>query len=74
MPDVRCMNLQAAQDKIQSDAKVFYSKSHDASGQGRRQINDSNWVVVSQSPAPATPIGEGDADLGALKSSEPNGC
>ena len=51
MPDVLCMNLQAAQDEIQ-DHGVFFSHSEDATGQGRRQLLDSGWIVVRQSPAP----------------------
>jgi hypothetical protein len=73
MPDVVCMDLQAAQDEIQ-DHGVFLSRSEDASGEGRRQIWDRNWVVVDQSPAPGTPIGEGDAILYVLKDGEPNDC
>ena len=73
MPNVVCMNLQAAQDLIQTTG-VFYSRSHDATGQGRVQILDSNWIVVDQTPQPGTPFGEGDADLGAVKIGEPNNC
>ncbi len=73
MPSVVCMNLQAAQDLIQ-EQDVFFSRSHDATGQGRRQVLDRNWVVVEQSPAPGTPIQEGDADLGAVKIGEPSPC
>jgi len=73
MPSVLCMNLQDAQNKIQ-DAGVFYSRSKDATGKGRHQILDRNWVVVAQSPAPGTPIGEGDAVLSVVKNGEPNSC
>lgn len=73
MPSVVCMNLQAAQDLIQQNG-VFFSRSHDATGQGRRQVLDRNWIVVEQSPAPGTPITEGDADLGAVKIGEPSQC
>ncbi|MGC0366160.1 hypothetical protein ABH922_004144 [Rhodococcus sp. 27YEA15] len=73
MPNVVCMNLQAAQNKIQ-DAGVFYSRSKDATGAGRRQVVDSNWVVVAQNPSPGTPFGEGDAVLSAVKIGEPNPC
>jgi pyruvate/2-oxoglutarate dehydrogenase complex dihydrolipoamide acyltransferase (E2) component len=73
MPAVVCMNLQAAQDLIQQQG-VFLSRSHDATGQGRRQVLDRNWIVVEQSPAPGTPISEGDADLGAVKIGEPSPC
>lgn len=74
MPDVVCMNLQAAQDHIQAETGVFLSLSEDATGAGRNQIIDSNWLVVSQRPAPGTPIGEGDAVLSAVKLGEPNSC
>ena len=73
MPQVVCMNLQDAQDLIQTTG-VFYSRSFDASGQGRNQIVDSNWVVVSQSPGPGEPITEGSANLGAVKYGEPGAC
>ncbi|WP_262365900.1 PASTA domain-containing protein [Gordonia sp. OPL2] len=73
MPDVVCMNLQAAQNRIQ-DAGVFFSRSTDASGQGRSQILDSNWIVVAQTPDPGTPITEGDAVLSAVKIGEPSPC
>ncbi len=73
MPNVVCMNLQAAQNRIQ-DAGVFFSRSTDASGQGRSQILDSNWIVVAQTPDPGTPITEGDAVLSAVKIGEPSPC
>lgn len=69
MPDVVGMNLQAAQNRIQ-EAGVFYSRSEDATGAGRMQIVDSNWVVVAQTPAPGELIGEGDAMLSAKKIGE----
>lgn len=74
MPNVVCMNLQDAQDRIQAETPVFYSSSFDATGQGRSQIIDSNWIVVSQTPDLGTPIGEGDANLGVVKYGEPNPC
>jgi hypothetical protein len=73
MPSVVCMNLQAAQNKIQA-AGVWYSRSTDATGAGRMQIIDRNWIVVGQNPAPGVPIGEGDAVLSVVKSGEPNSC
>jgi beta-lactam-binding protein with PASTA domain len=74
MPDVVCMNLQDAQDYIQASG-VFYSRSDDATGDGRMQIIDSNWQVVAQSPASGTPFGEGDALLYVVKYGEqPNPC
>jgi hypothetical protein len=73
MPDVVCLDLQLAQDTIQS-AGVFFSKSRDATGEGRRQILDRNWIVVAQTPPPGTPFGEGDAVLDVVKDDEPNDC
>lgn len=74
MPAVVCMNLQDAQDYIQTFG-VFYSRSEDATGAGRSQIIDSNWVVVAQYPDAGTPFGEGDALLYVVKYGEsPNPC
>ncbi len=74
MPSVLCMNLQDAQNEIQ-DHGVFASGSEDATGQGRRQIIDSNWQVVGQDPEAGTPIGEFDATLFVVKyGEEPNPC
>ncbi|NLV78036.1 MAG: hypothetical protein GXY65_01590 [Rhodococcus sp.] len=73
MPDVVCMDLQAAQDAIQASG-VFYSRSVDASGAGRAQVWDRNWVVVEQTPAPGALFGEGDALLSVVKDDEYSGC
>jgi hypothetical protein len=73
MPDVVCMNLQDAQNKIQ-DHGVFFSKSVDATGKGRRQLVDRNWIVVSQKPEPGEKVGEGTAVLSVVKTDEPNAC
>lgn len=73
MPNVVCMNLQAAQDQIQKTG-VFYSRSRDATGRGRSQLLDRNWIVVSQSPPAGTRIGEGDAVLSVVKADESNDC
>ena len=73
MPPVVCTNLQSAQNAIQA-AGVFYSRSADASGEGRMQVNDSNWIVVEQDPAPGVLIGEGEAVLSVVKIGEPNNC
>ncbi|WP_024801236.1 PASTA domain-containing protein [Nocardia sp. BMG51109] len=67
------MNLQDAQNAMQADG-VFFSRSKDATGAGRSQIVDRNWIVVAQSPGPGTPIGEGDAVLSVVKYGEPNSC
>lgn len=73
MPNVVCMNLQDAQNKIQ-DAGVFFSRSEDATGAGRRQVVDRNWVVVSQTPDAGSPVGEGEAVLSAVKIGESGAC
>ncbi|MFI8567654.1 hypothetical protein ACIGGF_13955 [Rhodococcus sp. NPDC078407] len=73
MPPVVCMNLQPAQNALQA-AGVSYSRSADASGQGRMQVGDSNWIVVEQHPAPGGLVGEGDAVLSVVKIGEPNSC
>ena len=66
MPDLICRGLQAAQDEIQ-DHGVFGSKSKDATGRGRRQLWDRNWVVVAQDPEPGEKIGEFEAILYVVK-------
>ena len=67
------MNLQDTQDTIQLTG-VFFSDSEDATGQDRLQILDANWYVVGQTPAPGTPIDEGDALLSVVKYGEPGPC
>jgi len=73
MPDVVCMSLQDAQDEIQ-DHGVFFSKSVDATGEGRRQFWDRNWTVVAQSPEPGVEIGENEAVLSVVKNDEDSDC
>ncbi|MFZ3391657.1 hypothetical protein TVH25_00140 [Rhodococcus sp. 7Tela_A2] len=73
MPPVVCMDLQSAQNLIQ-DLGVFYSRSVDATGKGRKQVLDANWIVVGQTPGVGVPIGEGDAVLSVVKIGEPNPC
>ncbi|WP_250323891.1 PASTA domain-containing protein [Williamsia sp. CHRR-6] len=67
------MNLQSAQDLIQENG-VFFSRSVDATGQGRRQLMDRNWIVVAQTPAPGSPVGEGEAVLSVVKIGESSPC
>ncbi|MCP2322547.1 beta-lactam-binding protein with PASTA domain [Hamadaea flava] len=50
LPDVRCMELQAAQDKLQ-EAGFLLLTSKDALGD-RHQVLDRDWVVIGQSPDP----------------------
>ena len=44
----------------------------DLSFEGR--LDKPNWVVVDQSPAAGSPIGEGDAELSVVKYGETNEC
>lgn len=73
MPNVVCMDLEAAQDTIQA-AGVFFSESVDATGQGRAQVWDRNWIVVDQTPAAGALIDEGDPVLSVVKEDEFSGC
>lgn len=72
MPDVVCMNLQAAQDEIQKYG-VFFSRSSDATGMDRSQLIDSNWIVVKQTPLPGQPVTELEAVLSVVKIGESTG-
>lgn len=68
------MNLQEAQDLIQT-LGIFFSRSEDATGAGRSQLVDSNWIVVGQYPEPGMPFDELDAVLYVVKYGEsPNPC
>jgi beta-lactam-binding protein with PASTA domain len=58
VPDVQCMDLQLAEDKAEA-AGYTHLSSEDASGQGRHQWYDRNWVVISQTPAPGTKAAPG---------------
>ena len=58
MPDETGKDLQAAQDDIQALTRdgVFFTDSHDATGEGRSQILDRDWQVCDQDPAPGDEI------------------
>jgi hypothetical protein len=72
MPDVVCMDLQAAQDTLQS-AGFYLLSSQDALG-GRRQILDRDWVVVGQSvPAGKVALPLTRITLTVVKYGEPTG-
>lgn len=53
LPDVVALNLQLAIDTMQA-AGYYRFEFIDVTGQDRRPIVHSNWVVVAQSPAPGT--------------------
>ena len=53
MPDLVGINLQDAQNAMQQ-LGVFFTTSTDASGLGRAQIMDNNWIVCGQNFPPGT--------------------
>lgn len=70
MPDVVGINLQEAQDSLQSLGSYFMDQE-DASGEGRVQLVDSNWTVCTQEPAPGTEVPiEATVMLAAVKDDE----
>jgi len=73
MPDVVCLDLQAAQERI-NEVGVFLSRSVDATGAGRLQLIDRHWIVVAQHPVPGATFGEADAVLEVVKQGEANPC
>jgi beta-lactam-binding protein with PASTA domain len=58
MPDLVGVNLQDAQNAIQSltDFGIAITTSTDATGAGRSQLLDRNWTVCSQNVAPGESI------------------
>jgi hypothetical protein len=73
MPNLVGTNLQAAQDAIQklTGDPVFLTASHDATGQRRHQILDTNWRVCSQNVAPgSTFTAKTRIDFGTVKAAE----
>jgi hypothetical protein len=55
MPKVVGMNLQLAQDLLQSKGSYIMDQE-DFKGLNRFQINDSNWKVCKQTPAPGKSV------------------
>ena len=55
MPKVVGMNLQLAQDLLQSKGSYIMDQE-DYKGLGRFQLVDSNWKVCKQSPAPGKSV------------------
>lgn len=69
LPTLIGKGLQSAQDA--SQAAGFYAlTSHDALGRARSQIDDRNWKVCTQSPAPGQQPTDAKVDLGAVKLDE----
>lgn len=73
MPDLVGSTVQDAQDRIQSltGGAVFYTSSHDLTGEDRNQVLDSNWKVCTQNVAPGAPLTTASrVDFGAVKLDE----
>jgi len=74
IPDLRCFDLQEAQDTLQS-AGFYDVRSQDGTGRGRRQFADRNWTVVGQLPSPGGTHGKTtEVTLEAVKDGEPSPC
>jgi hypothetical protein len=70
MPDAIGMDLQGAQDMVQSatGGEVWFSSSTDLTGQGRAQFSDRNWQVCTSTPPPgATITASTDIDFGVVR-------
>ena len=72
MPNVVCMTLKDAQAKFRLLGAVVTSK--DVTGQGRSQLVDSNWVVVTQTPKSGAALTTTGAVLNVAKKGEPGYC
>lgn len=73
MPNEVGVNLQQAQNDIQklTGNLIFFTSSHDVSGQGRHQILDKDWKVCSQNIPVGGPITIGTKiDFGTVKLAE----
>ena len=73
MPNLIGESLQAAQDAVQavSNGEIFFSDSHDVSGQDRAQILDAGWQVCTQDPAPGSEITpDTNIDFGVVRETE----
>lgn len=73
MPDVVCIELPQAIQLVRS-AGAGSVRTFDASGDGRRQIVHSNWIVVSQDPPAGDPVAGREVNLGVLKKGETTAC
>jgi hypothetical protein len=70
MPALVGVNLQLAQDTLQA-AGSYVMDQTDASGLSRLQVNDSNWQVCTQDPAPGAVVStDTTVTLGSVKLTE----
>lgn len=73
MPDLGGATLQDAQDQIQTltGGAVYFTESHDLSGENRNQVMDANWKVCTQNLKPGAPVTtETQIDFGVVKLEE----
>lgn len=73
MPDLVGSTLQDAQDQIQAitEEAVFFTDSHDLSGEDRNQVLDANWTVCTQNVEPGGPLTSASRiDFGVVKIEE----
>ena len=73
MPNLIGMDLQGAQDVIQSVTRgaVWFSSSTDLTGRGRAQLSDRNWQVCTSTPPPGARFTvDTDSDFGVVRVSE----
>lgn len=73
MPNLVGTVLQDAQDQIQrmTAGAIYFTDSHDVSGQGRHQVADDNWRVCDQNVPPGTTLtSTSKIDFGVVKLDE----
>ena len=73
MPNLIGMDLQGAQDAIQSLTRgtVWFSGSTDLTGKGRPQIVDRNWQVCTSTPSPGATFSTSTTiDFGVVRDTE----
>lgn len=73
MPNLVGATLQDAQDQIQklTGGTVYFTDSHDLSGENRNQVMDANWKVCTQNVDPGAPVTTASRiDFGVVKLEE----
>jgi hypothetical protein len=73
MPNLAGAVLQDAQDQIQTltAGAVYFTDTHDLSGQGRHQVMDDNWQICTQNIAPGSALtATSKIDFGVVKLDE----
>ena len=73
MPRVLCTPLANALARLEA-VGVTAPVTFDATGAGRIPTNDGTWIIVTQSPGPDRPLGDGAVRLGAVRAGERSPC